>query len=64
MYCRKWDKSDDEYDDSENLVKKYYEENIKFVFKNYTEPFPWGNKEIKLNILKRDRMRLTQLLWF
>ena len=64
IYCGKWDTSDDDYDNSENLVKKYYEENIKFVFENYTEPFPWGSKEIKLNILERARMKLTQLLWF
>jgi hypothetical protein len=64
IYCGKWDTSDDDYDNSENLVKKYYEENIKFVFGNYTEPFPWGSKEIKLNILERARMKLTQLLWF
>jgi phosphatidylserine/phosphatidylglycerophosphate/cardiolipin synthase-like enzyme len=64
IYCGKWDTSDDDYDNSENLVKKYYEENIKFVFENYTEPFPWGSKQIKLNILERARMKLTQLLWF
>jgi hypothetical protein len=64
MYCGKWEKSDDEYDDSENLVKKYFQENIKFVFENYTEPFPWGNVDLKLNILQRARMKFTQLLWF
>lgn len=64
MYCGKWDKSDDEYEDSENLVKKYFEENVKLVFKNYTEPFPWGNVDLKLNVLQRARMKFTQLLWF
>jgi hypothetical protein len=64
IYHGKWDTSDDDYDNSENLVKKYYEEHIKFVFENYTEPFPWGSKQIKLNLLERARMKLAQLLWF
>lgn len=64
MYKGPWKKSDglDTFD--ENGIKYYLEKVMKTVIADYSQPFPWGNAEIKLSLLQKASMKIAQLSWF
>jgi hypothetical protein len=64
MYKGPWKKSDglDTVDD--NGIKHYLEKVMKTVVTDYSQPFPWGNAEVKLSPWQRASMKIAQLSWF
>jgi hypothetical protein len=60
-----WDESDEGRSSSkDNPIKNYLENVIKVVLSKYSQPFPWGQVNVKLSIRERIDMRLARLLWF
>jgi hypothetical protein len=67
MFCGLWKESDDNGSDSasnQNPIKDYLNNVMKPVISKYSEPFPWGDINIKIPWWRRITMRLAQLLWF
>jgi hypothetical protein len=37
---------------------------MKMIVDKYSEPFPWGETNVKISIYDKMIMKLSQLLWF
>lgn len=65
MFKGDWNESDDGPNASkENPIKAYLDNVMKVVVEKYSEPFPWGDINVKLSVLERIVMKLAQLLPF
>lgn len=67
MFNGLWQESDENDSDAaiiQNPVKNYLDNVMKVVVSQYSEPFPWGNINVKIPLWRRVIMRLAQLLWF
>jgi len=60
----KWNESDEDVPVvDKNPIKKYLDSVMKPLFEIYSEPFPWGDKNIELSWWNKFTMRFSQLLW-
>ena len=60
----KWNESDEDvHVVDKNPIKKYLDSVMKPLFEIYSEPFPWGDKNIELSWWNKFTMRFSQLLW-
>lgn len=67
MFCGLWKESDDKGSgnaSNHNPIKDYLNNVMKPVINKYSEPFPWGDINVKIPWWRRIMMRLAQLLWF
>jgi hypothetical protein len=67
MFNGLWKESDENDSDAaiiQNPMKDYLDNIMKVVVSQYSEPFPWGNINVKIPWWRRIVMRLAQLLWF
>jgi hypothetical protein len=62
-YSGNWDQSDDS-SEQDNEVKKYLDDVMRHVVKNYAEPFPWGQSNYKISMIEKIIMKLAQILFF
>ncbi len=58
------DENDSDADIIQNPMKDYLVNVMKVVVSQYSEPFPWGNINVKIPLWRRAIMKLAQLLWF
>jgi hypothetical protein len=59
-----WDVSDEGPDaPAENPIRDYLNNVLKVVVTKYSEPFPWGQANVKLSAIERLFMKLSQLIW-
>ena len=59
-----WEVSDEgRYAAAENPIRDYLNNVLKLVVSKYSEPFQWGQTNIKLSVLERFFMKFSQLLW-
>jgi hypothetical protein len=47
-----------------NPIKSYLQNVMKMIVDKYSEPFPWGETNVKISIYDKMIMKLSQLLWF
>jgi len=60
-----WSESDEGPDASEeNPIKEYMDNVMKVVIKKYSEPFHWGEINVKISVWERIIMKFSQLLPF
>jgi len=48
----------------DNPIRDYVNSVLKLVVSKYSEPFPWGQAGVKLSLLDKISMKLSQILWF
>jgi hypothetical protein len=49
---------------AENPIRDYVNNVLKLVISKYSEPFPWGQVDVKLSLLDKISMKFSQILWF
>jgi hypothetical protein len=60
-----WEESDEGPNSSkDNPIKDYMQNVMKDVVTKYSQPFPWGQVDVKLSIWDKIDMLLARLLWF
>jgi hypothetical protein len=61
-----WNDDTDEGPNSaaENPIRDYVNNVLKLVISKYSEPFPWGQVDVKLSLLDKISMKFSQILWF
>jgi len=65
MYKGDWGESDEGPNaSSENPIRDYLNNVMKVVVEKYSEPFPWGDIDVKLSMLDMIVMKFAQLLPF
>ncbi len=62
-FCNTWDESDEDEGNSPNPIKDYLNNVMKNATDNYSIPYPWGSKDVKLSILDRISMNVARWLW-
>jgi hypothetical protein len=62
---RSWDESDEGPNAAtDNPIKNYLQNVMKVVTTKYTQPFPWGQIDVKLSLLDKFEMGIARSLWF
>jgi hypothetical protein len=62
---RTWNESDEGPNASkDNPIKEYLENVMKVVASKYSQPFPWGQVNVKLSVWEIIDMGFARLLWF
>jgi hypothetical protein len=62
---RTWDESDEGPNAAKgNPIKEYLENVMKVVVTKYSQPFPWGQVNVKLSVWEMIDMRFARSLWF
>jgi len=62
---RTWDESDEGPNAAkDNPIKEYLENVMKVVVSKYSQPFPWGQLDVKLSVWEIIDMGFARLLWF
>lgn len=60
-----WDESDERPSaPKDNPIKDYMQNVMKDVIAKYSQPFPWGQADVKLSIWDKIDMLSARLLWF
>jgi hypothetical protein len=60
-----WEESDEGPNSSkDNPIKDYMQNVMKDVVTKYSQPFPWGQVDVKLSIWDKIDMFFARLLWF
>jgi hypothetical protein len=64
-FNRSWDESDEGPNAAtDNPIKNYLQNVMKVVTTKYSQPFPWGQIDVKLSLLDKIEMGIARSLWF
>jgi hypothetical protein len=64
-FNRSWDESDEGPNAAtDNPIKNYLRNIMEVVTTRYSQPFPWGQTDVKLTLLDKVEMRIARSLWF
>jgi hypothetical protein len=64
-FCGRWDESDEGPNAlKDNPIQDYMQTVMKDVITKYSQPFPWGQANVKLSIWDKIDMLFARLLWF